>query len=80
MLFESIRRTKRCLIFEEGPLTGGIGAEVSARVMENCFDALKAPVRRIAAADSPIPSAATLEQAVTPTADEIYAAVEKLFG
>ena len=80
MLFESVRRTGRCLIFEEGPLTGGIGAEVSARVMENCFDALKAPARRVAAADAPIPSATTLEQAVVPSADGIYAAVERLFA
>lgn len=79
-IFASVRKTGRCLVFEEGPLTGGVGAEVSARVCENCFRALKAPVLRVAAKDTPIPSAATLERAVMPSADGILSAVEQLFA
>lgn len=78
-VFASVRKTGRCLVFEEGPLTGGIGAEVSARVMEQCFADLKAPVQRVALKDTPIPSAPSLERSVVPGADDIYAAVERLF-
>jgi len=76
---ESVRKTGRCIIFEEGHLTGGLGAEISALVMENCFAQLKAPVKRVAAKDAPFPSATTLEAAVMPSADDICAAVETLF-
>jgi len=79
-IFDSVRKTGRCVIFEEGPLTGGLGAEISARLMEDCFATLKAPVQRVAAADTPIPSAVTLEKAVIPTAEGIYTAVEKVFA
>lgn len=76
----SVRKTGRCLVFEEGPLTGGIGAEVVARVVEHAFGALKAPVLRIAAKDTPIPSAMSLERAVMPSTEDILAAVERLFA
>jgi len=79
-VFNSVRKTGRCLVFEEGHLTGGVGAEISARVMEHCFKDLQAPIRRVALKDTPIPSAVTLERAVLPTAEGIYAAVEKLFA
>ena len=78
-VFAVARKTGRCLIFEEGPLYGGIGAEVSARIAENCFRDLKAPPIRIGAKDTPIPSALTLERAVTPSAKDICEAVERLF-
>ena len=77
--FRSVRKTRRCIVFEDGPLTGGVGAEVSARLMENCFGDLQAPVQRVAARDTPIPSAVTLEEAIVPSLDGIFAAVEKLF-
>jgi pyruvate/2-oxoglutarate/acetoin dehydrogenase E1 component len=75
----SVRKTGRCIIFEEGPLTGGIGAEVSARITENCFRDLKAPPVRVAAQDTPIPSALSLERAVVPSEKGICEAVERLF-
>lgn len=78
-VFQSVRKTGRCIVFEEGHLTGGLGAEISALLMENCFGALQAPVQRVAAKDAPYPSAVALERAVTPTTEDIYAAVEKLF-
>jgi len=62
----SVSETGRALIAEEGWLTGGIGAEISARITESCFDRLQAPVRRVAAADVPVPCAHSLEQAATP--------------
>ena len=79
-VFSSVRKTGRCIVIEEGHLTGGIGAEVSARITENCFSDLRAPVQRVALADTPIPSAASLEGAILPTPERIYEAVEKIFG
>ena len=78
-VFDSVRKTGRCIVFEEGHVTGGVGAEVSALVMENCFGDLRAPVQRVGAGDAPLPSAMTLEAAVTPSAADIHRAVEKLF-
>ncbi len=78
-LLAAARKTGRCIVIEEGPLTGGVGAEVAARVVEGAFASLKAPVRRVAAKDSPIPSAMTLERAVMPSVADILAAADRLF-
>ncbi len=75
----SARRTGRCLVFEEGHLTGGIGAEISARLMEREFRNLQAPVVRVAARDVPYPAAKELERQIAPSAEDICAAVERLF-
>ena len=71
--------TGRVVVVEEGWLTGGVGAELSARITEACFDRLAAPVRRVAAADVPVPCAHSLEQAATPDWENIgKAALEVL--
>ena len=62
----SVSETGRVVVVEEGWLTGGVGAELAARVAERCFDYLQAPARRVAAADVPVPCAHSLEQAATP--------------
>ena len=62
----TVEKTGRAVVVEEGTLTGGVGAEVVARIMETSFDFLQAPPRRVAAADAPVPSARVLEQAVIP--------------
>ncbi|WP_291296270.1 dehydrogenase E1 component subunit alpha/beta [Elioraea sp.] len=76
----SVRRTSRCLIVHEACITGGIGAEISARVQEECFDWLDAPVTRLGNPDLPIPYNDTLERAVIPDAARIVAAVRTLAG
>lgn len=58
--------TGRVVVAEEGWRTGGVGAELAARIAESCFDYLQAPLRRVAAADVPVPCAQSLEQAATP--------------
>lgn len=73
------RKTGRCIVIEEGPLTCGIGAEVAAFVGTEAFKSLKAPVQRVAAKDAPIPSAMTLERAVMPSVSEILSAADRLF-
>jgi pyruvate/2-oxoglutarate/acetoin dehydrogenase E1 component len=55
----------------------GFGAEVAARIAENSIDALDAPVRRVAARDSLVPSAPNLELAVLPSVDDLRLAVEQ---
>lgn len=63
---EAVKKTNRVLILHEDTLTGGIGAEISAWINENCFTHLDAPVMRVAALDTPIPFAPTLEQNFLP--------------
>ena len=74
----SVIKTGRAVVVEEGCLTGGVGAEVSARIMENCFDYLNAPVRRVAALDVAVPCAESLERAALPDAGKVVAAVREL--
>jgi 2-oxoisovalerate dehydrogenase E1 component len=76
----SVRKTNRCLIVHEACVTGGIGAEISARIMEDCFDWLDAPVRRLGNPDLPIPYNDTLERAVIPDAQRIVEAARDLVG
>jgi pyruvate/2-oxoglutarate/acetoin dehydrogenase E1 component len=62
----TVEKTGRVVVIEEGTLTGGIGAEVVARIMETSFDSLQAPPRRVAALDIPMPASRVLEQAALP--------------
>ncbi len=75
-----MRKTGRCILFEEGPLTGGVGAEVAARLAEHAFSSLKAPVIRVAAQDTPLPASGALERAVTPSLQSILDATDRLFA
>lgn len=52
---ESVRKTGRCVIVHEAPLTGGFGAEIAARIMEECFLYLQAPVQRVTGFDTIMP-------------------------
>jgi len=70
----SVRKTGRALVVHEAHLTGGFGGEVAAIIAEQAFDALDAPVTRVAALDVPSPFAAQLEDAMLPTEEKIYTA------
>ncbi len=54
-IYESVRKTNRCLILHEDNLTGGIGGELLSLIQENCFEALDAPIVRCASLDTPVP-------------------------
>ena len=71
----SVGRTRRLVIAHEAPLTGGWGAEVAARVSEQLYGELQAPVRRVASRDVPMPFAPALEAAVLPSREDLRAAV-----
>ena len=73
---ESVRRTGRAVLIEEACRTGGVGAEVAAIIGEECMDALEAPIKRVAAADLPIPASPELEAHVLPGARDIAKAVQ----
>ncbi len=62
----SVEKTGRVVVIEEGPLTGGLGAEIVARLTETGFDFLQAPPKRVAAVDAPVPASRVLEQAAIP--------------
>ncbi len=79
-VMESVGRTGRLVIAHEAHLTGGWGAEVSARVSSELFSVLKAPVRRVASLDIPMPFSPPLEAAVLPLAEHIEAAVRNVLS
>ncbi len=72
---ESIRKTHRAVIVHEACLTGGYGAELSARIQEELFDYLDAPVKRVAARDVPIPFSPVLEDYCLPKVPDVVRAV-----
>jgi pyruvate dehydrogenase E1 component beta subunit len=74
----SLKKTNRMVTAEEGWLYSGIGSELSARMMEEAFDWLDAPIVRIGGADVPMPYAANLERLAVPQADDIVIAVRSL--
>ncbi len=75
---ESVRKTCRALVVYEAHLTGGFGAEVAALIAAEAFDALDAPVARVASLDVPVPFSPPLEDAVLPSEDKIYTAAVDL--
>jgi pyruvate dehydrogenase E1 component beta subunit len=77
-VIESVKKTGRLVTVEEGWPQGGIGAELAARVMEQAFDYLDAPVTRVTGKDVPMPYAANLEKLALPNVDEVVAAVNAL--
>jgi acetoin:2,6-dichlorophenolindophenol oxidoreductase subunit beta len=74
----SVKATGRVLIVEEAPLTGGIAAEIAARINEAAFEYLDYPVKRHAGADLPVPSAKNLESACMPSLESIIQAAADL--
>ena len=77
-VLSSVRKTGRAVIVHEAVQFAGFGGEISATIMEQAFDALKAPVRRVGAAFCPIPCAPVMESNVLPDTDQILEAAESL--
>jgi pyruvate dehydrogenase E1 component beta subunit len=75
---ESVRKTGRVVIVEEGPKTGGVSAELSAGIMERFGESLLAPVERVASPDVPVPFAPVLESAYRPSPVQICEAARRL--
>jgi len=65
-IYQTVRKTGKVILLQEDSRFGGIAAELSALIGENCFEALDAPIRRVAAPDIPIPFAKGLEDLYLP--------------
>jgi 2-oxoisovalerate dehydrogenase E1 component beta subunit len=77
--YESVRRTGRCVVVHEAPNNLGLGAEIAARITEECFYSLESPVLRVTGFDTPYP-AARLEEDYLPNLDRVLDAVDRTFG
>ncbi len=80
LILRSVRKTGRLVVLDTSWKMCGISAEIAALAAEEAFDALKAPVVRVALPDLPAPTTAALERVFYPGADEIVAAVERTLG
>ena len=78
LILNSVRRTGRVVVADVGWKSFGVSAEIAALVVENAFDALKAPVLRVALPDCPAPASRNLEEAYYPMAEDIAQAVRKI--
>jgi pyruvate dehydrogenase E1 component beta subunit len=78
-VYASVRRTGRLIVVHEAPSNIGLGAEIAARVTEECFYSLEAPVLRVTGPNIPYP-AARLEEIYLPDLDRVLDAVDRSFG
>ena len=78
-VYESVRRTGRCVVVHEAAVTLGVGAEIAARVTETCFHSLEAPVLRVGGYDTPYPPS-KLEEEYLPDLDRVLDAVDRSMG
>ena len=79
-ILESVRRTHRAVVIDEGWRSGGLSAEIAARIQEEAFFDLDAPVARVCSVEVPVPYAKTLEQACLPQPERIAAAAREAVG
>jgi pyruvate dehydrogenase E1 component beta subunit len=78
-LFASVRKTGRCVVVHEAPVTGGLGAEIAARVTQECFYSLEAPVLRVGGYSTPYPPS-RVEEHYLPDLDRVLDAVDRSFA
>jgi pyruvate dehydrogenase E1 component beta subunit len=77
-VIESFKKTNRAVIVEEGWRSYGVGAEVAARLYEEAFDYIDAPIKRVAQKEVPLPYNRTLEQMALPQVEDIVKAVKEV--
>jgi 2-oxoisovalerate dehydrogenase E1 component beta subunit len=77
-VLRSVEKTSKALVLHEDTLTGGFGAEIAATIAQEAFENLDAPVRRVAAPDTPVPFAPVLEKAFIPQVDDVIAGLREL--
>src|SRR5262249_37449528 len=75
-IIESVKKTGRAVTVEEGWPQSGVGAEIAARVTQDAFDYLDAPVARVTGKDVPMPSAANLEKLALPSVHDVVEAAK----
>lgn len=77
-VLESFKKTNRAVIVEEGWKSFGVGAEIMARIYEEAFDYVDAPIKRVAQAEVPLPYNRTLEQMALPKVEDVIKAVKEV--
>jgi pyruvate dehydrogenase E1 component beta subunit len=77
-VLESFRKTNRAIIAEEGWRSYGVGSEIAARIYEEAFDYVDAPIRRVAQKEVPLPYNRTLEQMALPQVEDVVQAVKEV--
>jgi 2-oxoisovalerate dehydrogenase E1 component beta subunit len=77
-VLESVRRCSKVLVLHEDTRTGGFGAEIAATIAEDAFEHLDAPVKRVAAPDTPVPFSPVLEKAYIPQVEDVTGALREL--
>ena len=77
-MLNSVAKTNRCIVLYEAALTGGVGAEFVARLADKAFDYLDAPIKRVAALDTPVPYSPPLEDFYRPNKDKVIAAAKEI--
>ena len=77
-IVNSVKKTTRLVVAEESHAFCGVGAEISAQIMEPAFDYLDAPVKRLSGADAPMPYARNLERLALPDVERIVKAVREV--
>jgi 2-oxoisovalerate dehydrogenase E1 component len=75
---ESVRATNRVVIAHEDQLTCGFGAELAARIADELFEFLDAPVRRVAALDAPVAYCPDLEEVILPQSSDVLKAIQAI--
>jgi pyruvate dehydrogenase E1 component subunit beta len=78
-IIDSVRKTNRCVVVEEGWPHGGVGANLAALIQEQAFDHLDAPIQRVTGADVPMPYSKALEQAAMPHEEHVVKAALATF-
>ena len=76
----SFKKTNRAVIVEEGWKSFGVGSEIAARIYEEAFDYVDAPVKRVAQIEVPLPYNRTLEQSAIPNVEDVIAAVKEVIN
>ena len=79
-VFASVEKTNKVIVTDEEVKRGGTSAEIASLIAEECFDALDAPVKRVAAAEVPMPFSPELEKLVVPKTETLVAAARELAG
>jgi 2-oxoisovalerate dehydrogenase E1 component beta subunit len=77
-VLDSVRKTSKVLVLHEDTRSGGFGGEIAATIAEEAFEDLDAPVRRIAAPDSPVPFSPVLEKAFIPQVEDVARGLKEL--
>jgi pyruvate/2-oxoglutarate/acetoin dehydrogenase E1 component len=77
---DSVKKTGRVVLIEEGNKTGGVGAEIGSQIMEHAYEYLDAPIVRVAADDTPVPCNRSLEDAMLPSYADIKEAITRVLG